>query len=356
MVSLSDTFVIDGVSHSYNLAPSNYRVPEQAEPVARNGYGLETSMPDGYVRTQDSFISDWDIADTESVLFQESDTDFTAFHPQTIMVFDDGLTAYEKAKQFQERNPNRGVALAGIDPIGMDDPKAELTRQVEELDAHGVKVYPSYWEEDGTHHGFRMDDPETAFPLWQHAVDLGLDVVAVHKAFPFGAVPMKPYKVDDIEEAAMSFPELNFEIVHGGLTFGEETGWQIMRHPNVYINLELTLSEAVTTPKTFVDTMQEVLYAGGKQALDKVIWATGAPHFHPQLLLEQFWEFDFPEMDGFAGEFTITQEDKQKILADNFAEAHGFDLDELKSRVADAESEDEVADPWSTTEFEVIGA
>ena len=46
----------------------------------------------------------------------------------------------------------------------------------------------------------------------------------------------------------------------------------------------------------------------------------------------------------------------QKILADNFAEAHGFDLDELKSRVADAESEDEVADPWSTSEFEVIGA
>jgi predicted TIM-barrel fold metal-dependent hydrolase len=129
-----------------------------------------------------------------------------------------------------------------------------------------------------------------------------------------------------------------------------------MRHPNVYINLELTLSEAVTTPKTFVDTMQEVLYAGGKQALDKVIWATGAPHFHPQLLLEKFWEFDFPEMDGFAGEFTITQEDKQKILAENFAEAHGFDLDDLKSRVADAESKDDVADPWSTTDFEVVEA
>ncbi|MWV39181.1 amidohydrolase family protein [Natrialba sp. INN-245] len=353
MVSLNDTLVVDAVSHSYNLSPSNYRVAEQAEPVARNGYGLESSMPDKYVRTEETFLDDWQLADTESTLFQESATDFSVFHPQTIMVFEDGLTSYEKAKQFVKRNPNRGAALAGIDPIGMDNPKEELTRQVEELGAHGVKIYPSYWEADGTHRGFRMDDPETAFPLWEHAADLGLDVVAVHKAFPFGTVPMKPYKVDDIEEAAISFPDLNFEIVHGGLTFAEETGWQIMRHPNVYINLELTLSEAVTTPKTFADTMQELLYAGGKQAIDKLIWGTGAPHFHPQLLLERFWEFDFPEMDGFAGTFTITQEDKQKILGENFAKAHGFDLDELRAQTEADESDGEVADPWSTTNFEV---
>ena len=31
----------------------------------------------------------------------------------------------------------------------MDDPKAELTRQVEEFDPHGVKVHPSYWTDEG---------------------------------------------------------------------------------------------------------------------------------------------------------------------------------------------------------------
>lgn len=44
-----------------------------------------------------------------------------------------------------------------------------------------------------------MNDPEVAFPLWEHVADLGLDVVAVHKAFPFGAVPMDSYKVGDVE-------------------------------------------------------------------------------------------------------------------------------------------------------------
>lgn len=354
MAPLDEVFVADAVSHSYNLAESNFRVPEHARGVAENGVGLEMSMPEGYSRTRETFLSDWRVEDTENVLFRESQTDFTVFHPQTITVFDDGLTAFDKAREFVERNPDRAAALAGIDPIGMDDPEGELTRQVEALDAHGVKVYPSYWEEDGSHRSFRMDDPETGFPLWEHASDLGLDVVAVHKAFPFGPVPMEPYKVGDVEEAAASFPDLNFEIVHGGLTFAEETGWQIARHPNVYVNLELTLTEAVTTPKTFAETMQGLLYGGGERALDKILWGTGAPHFHPQLLLERFWEFDFPEMESFSGSFTITQEDKRKILGENLAEAHGLDLGDLEQRsVGDG---DRVEQPWSTTEFEVAAA
>ncbi len=319
------------------------------------GLGLEKAMPEGYERTEETFLSDWDIENTENALFRESQTDFSVIHPQSITVFHDGLTAMEKAKAFVERNPARGDALASIDAVGMDDPQAELTRQVEEFDPHGVKVYPSYWEQDGTHHGFKMDDPQTAFPLWEHASDLGLDVVAVHKALPFGSVPMDSYEVGDVEEAADSFPELNFEIVHGGLTFARETGWQIARHPNVYVNLELTLAEAVTTPKTFAETFEDLLYAGGKQSIDKIIWGTGAPHFHPQLLLERFWNFDFPEMESFGGSFTITQEDKRKILGENFAEAHGYDLDELEARAAADESRsgDSVEEPWSTTDFEV---
>ena len=54
------------------------------------------------------------------------------------------------------------------------------------------------------------------FPLREHAVDLGLDVIAVHKALPLEGVPMEPYEVGDIDEATASFPDLNFEIVRGG--------------------------------------------------------------------------------------------------------------------------------------------
>ena len=355
MASLDDVFVADAVTHSYNQAESNFRVPRYAEQINQIGMGLEQAMPEGYARTAETFLSNWPIEDTENVLFRESPTDFAVFHPQSITVYHDGLTALEKAEAFVDRNPTRAAALASVDCVGTEDPQAELSRQVELLDPHGVKVYPSYWETDGTHRTFFMDDPEVAFPLWEHAADLGLDVIAVHKALPFGAVPMDSYGVSDVEEAAASFPDLNFEIVHGGLTFAEETGWQIGRFPNVYVNLEFTLAEAVTTPKSFADTFQDLLYAGGKHAIDQILWGTGAPHFHPGLLAERFWEFDFPEMESIAGPFTITEEDKRKILGENLLRAHDLDREEIEAGIADDEWSDveRAAEPWSTTSFEV---
>jgi len=358
MTPLDDVFVIDAVSHSYNLAPSNYRVPDQARQIAE---GFASSMqegPEAFRRTPDSVLRDWDIEETANLLFRECRTDFTVFHPQSITVFEDGLTALEKVEAFVERYPTRAAALASVDLIGMDDPREELARQVERFDPHGVKVYPSYWDADHEHHGFRMDDPELAFPLWERVADLGLDVVAVHKAVPFGSAPIDSYKVGDVADAAARFPELNFEIVHGGMTFAEETGWLLAEYDNVSVNLELTNYEAAADPAGFVDTVQELLWAAGPDALDQLVWGSGAPHYHPRMVLEAFWEFEFPELEWRGGTYTITEADKRKILGENVAETHGFDVDDLKRRTADDEFSDAdlVDEPYATTDFEVLGA
>ena len=146
------------------------------------------------------------------------------FHSQTTQCLQDRLTAEYKTKEFIEAHLTRTAVLVSVGAIGMDNPKAELTRQVEEFDPHGVKVYPSYWTDEG-HQSFTMDDLEYASPLREHAVDLGLDVIVVHKTLLIRKVPMEPYKMGDVDEAAASFPDLNVEIVHGGLTFARETGW-----------------------------------------------------------------------------------------------------------------------------------
>lgn len=226
--------------------------------------GTEHAMPEGYQRTKELLLTDWAVEDTTTVPFRESDTDFSVFHPQSINIFKDGLTAEDKARQFVEQCPARGAALADIDLMADEDPKAELTRQVEEYGVYGVKVYPSYWSQDG-HNSFWMDDSKMAFPLWEHCVDLDLDVVAVHKAIPISSAPMDPYKIGDIDEAATSFPDLNFKIVHGGMASAEETGWQLARHPNVYLNLEVTSMQTLVSPNRFVETMQEIMYPGGKE-------------------------------------------------------------------------------------------
>jgi hypothetical protein len=356
MTELDEVFVADAVSHAYNLHPANYAVDRFAETVAEVAWRLEESMPPAYRRTKDSFVSNWPAEDTANALFGESHVDFAVFHPQPVTLFKDGLTANAKAKRFAEANPDRSATMASIDAIGMDDPQAELTDQVEEFDPHGVKVYPSYWDGDRFDH-FRMDDASLAFPLWEHALDLGLDVVAVHKALPLGGAPMNTNRVEDIDQAASSFPELTFEIVHGGMAFAEETGWQLARHPNVYVNLEKTLIQAVFSPDSFVEAMEDLLWVGGKAATEKILWGSGAPHLHPQLMLEAFWEFDFPEMEALGGSYTITEEDKRKMVGENLARAHGFDIEELKGNLPDDEYSQraEPADPYSLTSFEVAG-
>jgi predicted TIM-barrel fold metal-dependent hydrolase len=354
MTSLDDVFVADAVTHAYNLAPSNYAIERYAEPVVDLMLGAEAAMPDAYRRTEESFLTDWAPQVTANMLFRESQVDFAVFHPQSITIFEDGLTALEKAETFTDEHPARSAQLASVDIIGMDDPQAELTRQVEAADTHGVKVYPSYWTDDG-HQGFTMDDPESAFPLWEQAADLGLDVVAVHKAIPFGNVPLEPYEVDDVDEAASSFPELNFEIVHGGFILAEETGYLAAAHDNVYVNLEITAADAATRPESFVETMENLLYAGGEDVIDKVLWGSGTPQYHPRLLLESFWDLEYPTMESRDGSYTITEEDKRKMVGQNLAEAHGFDVEELQTAIGDDEYDDVVETPYSTTPFEVAG-
>lgn len=355
MTSLDDVFVADAVSHAYNLHPSNYAQEKYAQQIVQLSLGIEQSMPGSHRRTQETFCTDWDTQTTTNMLFRESNVDFAVFHPQSITIFEDGLTAYDKAKEFANRHPNRCAPLASVDVVGTEDPPAELERQVKDLGAHGVKVYPSYWDDEG-HTGFEMDDPESAFPVWQRAVDLGLDVIAVHKAVPFGSVPMDTYKVGDVDEAADSFPELNFEIVHGGMAFAEETGWQLGRHPNVYVNLEITAMEAALSPESFVQTIEDLLWVGGKAAVDKILWGSGTPQFHPQLLLEALWNFDFPEMEWMSGTYTITEADKRKMVGENLANAHGFDIDDLQSDIGEDEYTDRtIEEAYSTTPFEVTG-
>ena len=50
-----------------------------------------------------------------------------------------------------------------------------------------------------------------------------IQTVAIHKAIVMGPVPIEPYFPFEVGAAARAFPDINFEIVHGGWAFMEET-------------------------------------------------------------------------------------------------------------------------------------
>ena len=335
---LNDMFVIDSVSHAYDVGPSNYRVVDAATAISHMVYGIVSAAPPPYAMAPEAWLRNWTTDEVADMLFRQSTTDFSVFHPTPIYAYHDGMTSVEKAADVVKRWPTRFRAYATVDPMRGQAAIDELDRQVELLNPLGVKFYPSSWTSDH-HRGWRMDDPEIAYPVIERAREHGL-VVAIHKAVPFGNVPMNPYKVDDLDTAAATFPDVNFEIVHGGVAFIEETAWLAARFPNVWINLEGTTMLLHSRPRLFADIILGLCKLGGATVLPRLLWSSGCMAYHPRPLLEAFAEFSFPQdMLEVSGNMApvpqLTEADKRGILGENYARLHGLDIEQLKADMSD---------------------
>lgn len=324
-----DVFVIDAVIHAYNLDPSN----------ARNKYGLQlgeliagihaTWNPPELTMDPTVFRGDAPIEAIVRTVFQESQTSMASHHVLRLdSWFHDGLCSRDKTREAVQRWPDRVIGYVGVDPLaGPDVYLDDLRRQLDEMPgAVGLKLYPHAVD---PYRRWRADDPEI-WRLFQLAQELGIRTIAIHKAVPNGAVPMDPYKVDDIDLAADAFPDMTFEIVHSGMAFLDETAWAIGRFPNVYANLEITTSLLLHAPGWFEEILAQLMFWGGA---DKIIWSTGCMLTHPQALLEQFWALQFS--DATLHKFgipQITREDKEKILGLNYASLVGVDVPTVRQR------------------------
>jgi len=334
--------VVDAVVHAYDFSPSNY-ASDIGQWVAMVAYGgsaaSNTPATAAAFPDQDGYLRDWSMEETANQVFLESDNDLAVHHALPLFhAFHDGGCSYEKTLEAKERWPGRFITYAGVDPIQGAAALEMLEMQVEALDPVGVKLYPDGWIGNELR-SWTMDDPEVAYPIFERAQKLGLKVVAVHKAVPLGPVPMAPYRVDDIDRAARDFPNLAFEIVHGGMGFLEETAWQLARFPNIYVNLEITSSLLGRRSPAFAQALATMMQFGGPIAAERIMWGTGSMGFHPQQYIEKFVrDFEFSdEILAWSGLEQITVDTKRKILAENYAKMIGLDLEQRLSEIADDE-------------------
>lgn len=361
---LNGKYVIDAVVHSYNLDPRNHAVPRNAEGITNMIFGVVAGSGPEYELTWDQYVRDWDVDETASTLFLESDTDFAIYHPVPIGAYHDGLVSVDKAAEVLRKHPTRFLSYATVDPMAGQAAIDELERQAELLSPIGLKLYPSSWTADGRHRHFRMDDEQVVYPVYEKAKQLGITTVAVHKAVPLGPVPMDPYKVGDLDGAAADHPDLTFEIVHGGVAFVEETAWLLARFPNVFVNLETLNIICAKRPDQFSAAVLGMATVVGDHVYDRLWWGTGHMAYHARPCLEAFEAFTFPEADlARAGQFApvsqITDEHKAKILAGNYAGALGLDLATLKAGTdgdgfAAQRAEQGLRAPWSTSTTPVL--
>jgi predicted TIM-barrel fold metal-dependent hydrolase len=361
MEKQDDVFVLDAVAHAFNLDPSNFAI----ERVARASFEMFTRLctntgTPAYDYPRELIQRDWPVSELANLLFHESQTHVAVYHPTPIFIYKDGLSSVPKAAESVKKYPHRFIgAYACVDPLSKGWEKY-LEDQVTEFDPMGLKLYPASWHDQGVT-TWAMNDPKVAFPVYEKAAELGLKHVAVHKALPSGPMEYQnALNPKDVEGAAAHFPDLTFEIVHGGLAFLEETAWLLGQFSNIYITMENTNITAARRPRRFAKILLGLMHVAGNKVYDRLIWATGTVQYHPRPCVEAMLDFEFPEdllehAGLFSGVDQITMEHKRNILAGNFVRSHDLNLEKLKAGIEGDQfwraAGEPLPEPLSTLEF-----
>jgi len=254
-----------------------------------------------------------------------------------------------------EQNPERVSMYVDVNPLE-DDAGDQIEEFAAKDGVEGIKFYPARYQ-NGNDLSLQLTE-DAVWPLLQRVADSEVDTLAIHKFIPFATAPVRYFKPDDIEDAANSFPDINFEIIHAGFSFVEETVLAMASHDNVYANLENMACLVNTRPRKFAKALGEMLYWAGP---DRIVYAGGATALHPQPPIEGIQNFEMPEDLIEDYDYPeVTQDMKEKILGKNALRLLDKDPEQIKKdikgdkwdqlRQEREESGDYPAEPWSTYE------
>ena len=325
-----DVFVFDNVVHMYDLSDDNLVAPTSA--VDRAGQlwigaqrrGEPFRPVTDFVGGANGYARRWTVEDLGSLLFDGGPTDMAM--AQAVVLYDvykDGFAPVQAQYEFAQAFPDRVMFCGGVDPMypGKAGALAEMTRQVKEMGARSFKFYSGHVGEQS----WRCDDRELAYPIWEHALDLGIDVVQFHKGFPITRAPLDTLTPTDIERPARDFPDLTFAIHHLALPYFEECVYIAARYPNVVLVLSGTMHLPFIAPWEFKMYLGRLLRDVGS---DRLLWGSEAPLLgDPTPAIEWFWNMEIDEeLQERYGFPQITETDKRRILGLNQARLFGVDV------------------------------
>ncbi|WP_371781221.1 amidohydrolase family protein [Streptosporangium subroseum] len=330
---IGDTFVFDCVCHVYDFSPANQRKElREMEPMM---YGWRIAMDSmKYQPQMGEFAGDFDW-ETKFTTEQMYEMEFVQSPVDMAMAcavpvwdwFQDSFSSIEAQHAFASAYPERVLLSGGVDPIhhGLHGAKVEMIRQKEELGARSFKFYNGHIDKS-----WRCDDRELAYPLYEQAMNLGVDVLQFHKGLPFGMWDVDVLRPVDLQRPARDFPDLKFVIHHLALPYFDEVVSIASRFPNVYLALSGVLSFYKVAPRQVQEQMGRLLMEVGP---DKLMWGseaamTGAP----APFLEDFVNLEIPDdlRQGY-GYPQITHSDKEKILGLNMARLFNVDVEAKKA-------------------------
>ena len=338
--------IVDAVVHPWNMAPDNQNPAAQAQidaVYASHKLSYDADHAD-YILKPDEFFNDLSFDVIARAEFVESSVDVAILHSLPNLGFGLGhITLPEKCAAFRDRFPQRTRMLGTVGTPVAATAIEEITRQHGEFGIDGVKLYPAFFY-DGKGEGWRMDGEDWATPFLEGCRKLGLTRIAIHKALWLEPAPRSAFDIGDMGPPLDRFPDMTFEMVHGGAAFLEETIALMQRHPNLYLTLETTFSYVLTKPRVFAKVLGKLVTEVGS---DRLLFASGNNLAHPRPLIEAFEGYQFD--DSLREEFgirQITAEDRAAIMGLNAARLYDIAPQTLDDTFSRARAEG-IPAPWS---------
>lgn len=239
----------------------------------------------------------------------------------------------------------RALSQAMIDPTNSDGSGMTnldtLQHQVETNGACAVKCYTgsgSWW----------LDDEAVAYPMYQAAEQLGIDVINVHKGFPglLGNMAETYVQTRDLDKATRDWPQMRFVVYHSGY-FPSDVGVgagitgflndiaAMGRRRNLYAEIGSTFAAVFLRPggaEAAAHLIGSLLKALGSWRIlwgtDSIWWGT------PQWQIDAFKALTIPEsMQQRFGYPALTDRVKARILGRNAARLYGVSVRDKRCEI-----------------------
>ena len=274
--------------------------------------------------SRDEFFKEWSVDEIYDMVIEGSDTDMIVAQPLPLTdLFHDGLSPWEKCAEMAAKHPDRAVFWGSVNPLEGKKALDLMTRQVEDHGAKAFKFYNVRYDY-GQPFPWRMDDPRVAFPVFEHAQKLGVNLIGVHKGVPLGPQPIEHTRTFDMDGAAANFPDINFVIFHVGLPWLDEVLWQIVRFPNLYASIAATVN-FIAPPPAACSPRRSARCCGGAARTRSSTAASrrsGTRSGRSRSSGTSSCRRDIVEEYGWP---PLTEQAKRKILGGNLARLHGID-------------------------------
>ena len=184
------------------------------------------------------------------------------------------------------------VAFLSVDPImGPEAMLAELLDKIDNQGARGLKIHPG----EGR---FYPDDPSLG-PVYEAMLERGLPVIS-HGGLDIANPDPSYSRPTAFAGVAEQYPELKLVIAHLGNNFFDESVQLASKYPNVFFDTSAAITgdeNGEPLNKKNALSNAEAVQLIRKIGVERVMFGSDYPWFHPLWDLKRFLKLDFSDAE-----------------------------------------------------------